>query len=132
MFFVRAKKRVLVIDDDPTLQLQVSIRLEWRDGLDIVQAIDGEDGLALATDTTPDLIILDWMLPDILGPEVLVKLSLCDVTRHIPILMLTRRNKVGDIDDAFGLGAKGYLTKPFTLQRLSDKVAEMLKRSKRE
>ena len=130
MFFGRSKKRVLVIDDDPCLQLQVSIRLEWCDGLELVQAIDGEGGLTLATDTAPDLIILDWMLPDILGPEVLVKLSMSDATRNIPVLMLTGRNKIGDIDDAFGLGANGYLTKPFKLQRLSDKVAEMLKRSK--
>ena len=95
----------------------------------IVEEIDDykvEITMEDAIEKEPDLIILDWMLPDILGPAVLSELKKAASTKHIPVLMLTGKDKVGDIEDAFKLGAEGYLTKPFQLQKLGEKVTNML------
>lgn len=124
--FGLGRKKVLVIDDDASLQRQVRVHLETREKLDVIQAMDGESGLERSVGDEPDLIILDWMLPDIQGPEVLARLKTGDSTKNIPVLMLTGRDKVGNIEDAFALGADGYLTKPFSLQKLREKIRDLL------
>ena len=126
MFFTSTPKKVLIVDDDPSLLRQLRYRLENIDKLSVVVAESGEIGLEQVATNDFDLIILDWMLPDIQGIDVLSKLKSSKDTKDIPVLMLTGRNKIGEIEDAFGLGAEGYLTKPFELGKLSDKVKEML------
>lgn len=129
MFFGTSKKKVLVIDDDPSLQRLLHARLEMHEDVKVIEAMDGKSGLAQADDHNPDLIILDWMLPDIQGIEVLERLRRESSTKRTPVLMLTGKDKVGDIEDAFDLGADAYLTKPVSLQTLGDKVSAMLKPS---
>jgi DNA-binding response OmpR family regulator len=126
MFFNKTKKKVLVIDDDASLLRRVRARLENHEAVKVIDAIDGEKGLIQANNHTPDLIILDWMLPGVQGTEVLKKLRALQKTKRTPVLMLTGRNKIGDIEDVFNLGANAYLTKPFSLQKLGEKVSEML------
>jgi len=126
MFFSDSKKTVLVIDDDPSLQRLLHVRLEMHEDVKVVKAMNGKNGLIQADVHNPDLIILDWILPDIQGIEVLEHLKCKRKTKDIPILMLTGRNKVGNIEDAFDLGANAYLTKPVSLQTLGEKVNEML------
>jgi len=126
MFFSDSKKTVLVIDDDPSLQRLLHVRLEMHEDVKVVKAMNGKNGLIQADAHNPDLIILDWILPDIQGIEVLERLKCKRKTKDIPILMLTGRNKVGNIEDAFDLGANAYLTKPVSLQALGEKVNEML------
>ncbi|PCJ33573.1 MAG: two-component system response regulator [Moraxellaceae bacterium] len=126
MFFGSSKKKILVIDDDESLQRQVEFRLKRHENAKVIQAIDGTHGVEMAKKKLPDLIILDWMLPDISGPEVLIKLKACENTSNIPVLMLTGKSKIGDIEDAFELGAEGYLTKPFSLSNLGSKVQDIL------
>jgi len=126
MFFSDSKKTVLVIDDDPSLQRLLHVRLEMHEDVKVVKAMNGKNGLIQADAHNPDLIILDWILPDIQGIEVLERLKCKRKTKDIPILMLTGRNKVGNIEDAFDLGANAYLTKPVSLQTLGEKVNEML------
>ncbi len=125
-YFKTKKKQVLVIDDDDSILRQVFFRLEKHENLTVFKAKNGEKGLLSAVEKEPDLIILDWILPDILGPAVLKKLKKLTKTKNIPVLMLTGKDKIGDIEDAFKLGAEGYLTKPFQLKRLGEKVTDML------
>lgn len=132
MFFKSNKQRVLVIDDDECVLRQVLFRLEKHEKVKVIKAKNGTKGLSSAEKNEPDLIILDWMLPDLRGPAVLKRLKKGERTRDIPVLMLTGRDKVGDIEDAFRLGAEGYLTKPFTLQRLGEKVRQMLEKGTEE
>ncbi|MCP4077429.1 MAG: response regulator [Gammaproteobacteria bacterium] len=129
MLFVNNKQKILVIDDDAGLRRQLSFRLEKRESLKVIEAENGQSGLTQANNQNPDLIILDWMLPDIQGPEVLNQLKNHDQTRMIPVLMLTGKNKIGDIEDAFDLGADAYLVKPFNLQDLAGKVNKLLNQS---
>lgn len=128
MFFSFASPtpKILIIDDDKTLQCLIKFRLEHHEKTEVTQATDGEKGLARVAKSTPDLIILDWMLPGIQGLEVLKQLKNKKDTNRIPVLMLTGRNKIGEIEDAFNLGADGYLTKPFSLQKLGEKVTGLL------
>ncbi len=126
MLFASNKKKVLIIDDDPGLRRQLIFRLQTHENMDVIEAESGESGLMNADDHDPDLIILDWMLPDIQGPVVLDLLRQKHKTKSTPVLMLTGRNKFGDIEDAFNHGADAYLTKPFSLQKLGEKVRELL------
>lgn len=126
MFFTTKIKKVLVIDDDASLLRQVRARLEKHEAVKVIEATDGEKGLIQASDHNPDLIILDWMLPGIQGTEVLTKLRIHQNTKRTPVLMLTGKNKIGDIEDIFDLGANAYLTKPFSLKKLGEKVEELL------
>ena len=120
------KKKVLIIDDDSSLQRLLRFRLETNEKVDVIEAIDGETGLVLANESNPDVIILDWMLPGLQGDEVLALLRSNDVTKNTPIIMLTGKNKIGEIENAFTLGSDDYLTKPFSLQKLGEKVHELL------
>jgi DNA-binding response OmpR family regulator len=125
--FALGRKKVLVVDDDVSLQRQIRFHLEHKhENISVFQAMDGHSGIKQALDVGPDLIILDWMLPDINGPEVLSKLKAEDKTKDTPILMLSGRNNIGDIEDMFTLKAERYITKPFSLQNLSDKIIELL------
>lgn len=127
--FLRSRpmvKTVLIIDDDPSLIRQVRARLAYREQLRVVHAETSGSGLDNTERDRPDLLILDWVLPDIQGTDVLMQLRSSKKTREIPMLMLTDRNNVGEIDDAFSLGADGYLTKPYSPQRLDGKVTELL------
>ena len=126
MFFKSTPKKVLIVDDDPCLLRQLRYRLENIDKLIVVVAENGEKGLEQTTTIDFDLIILDWMLPTMQGIDVLSEFKSSKETKEIPVLMLTGRNKIGEIEDAFGRGAEGYLTKPFELGKLSSKVKEML------
>ena len=126
MFFKSAPKKVLIVDDDPSLLRQLRYRLENIDKLSVTVAESGEIGLEQVATNDFDLIILDWMLPDMQGIDVLSEFKSAKGTKDIPVLMLTGRNKIGEIEDAFGRGAEGYLTKPFELGKLSNKVKEML------
>ena len=126
MFFSRGRNQILVIDDDASLRRQLRFRLEKFDKAEVIEAENGKAGLAKAYKYDPDLIILDWMMPDIEGDEVLRNLRQGETTKRIPVIMLTGKTKIGDIEDAFDLGADLYLTKPFTLQQISEKIQELL------
>ncbi len=126
MLFWAKKKKVLVIDDDNSLQRQLRFRLELREEVTVEQATVGEEGVDLARGGKPDLIILDWILPDIPGTEVLRRLKKNRKTNGIPVLMMTGCNKVGEIEEAFELGADDYLTKPFGLEKFGGRVQRLL------
>ena len=89
-------------------------------------ATSGLDGLELARQQLPDLILLDWVLPDISGTDVLEQLKQTPSTAGIAIVMLTGRNLLGDVEQAFALGADGYMTKPISMSKLSSKINTLL------
>ena len=127
MFFIKKKKRVLIIDDDRSLLRQISLHLQEHRGFDTFLAESGEQGLAIANKQHLDLIILDWALPGIQGIELLVRFKSTRQTKNIPILMLTAHNKIGDAEKAFALDADAYMFKPFSLQRLGEKSKGLIK-----
>jgi two-component system phosphate regulon response regulator PhoB len=119
------KKRVLVVDDEPDTVELIEFNLT-NAGYDIVTAIDGAEALRKARAAEPDLIILDVMLPEIDGLQVCKLLRHDPATAKIPVLMLTA--KAAEVDRILGLelGARDYVTKPFSPRELLLRVRNLL------
>jgi DNA-binding response OmpR family regulator len=123
-----ADKNVLIVDDDIKTVELVKLYLT-RDGYGVLTAYDGIEALRLARESSPDLIVLDLMLPDVDGFEV------CRTLRQesdIPIIMLTARSTDQDKLTGLGLGADDYVTKPFSPKELAARVQAVLRRLPRE
>ena len=118
-------KKILIVDDEPTLIATLKYNLE-RENYQVATASDGEGALSEARNGSPDLIVLDLMLPRVSGLEV------CRILRKetsVPILMLTAKD--AEIDKVVGLevGADDYVTKPFSVSELLARVAVHLRRT---
>jgi len=118
---------VLVADDDPDILALVRFRLE-RDGYEVLSAPDGETALDLALARTPDLALLDVMMPRLDGYEVTRRLREHGPTTTIPIILLTARVQEPDVERGFQAGADDYVTKPFSPQMLVRRVQAALGR----
>lgn len=117
------RRRILIIDDSDSVRTMVEARLA-TEGFAVIAAEDATSGLATARTSKPDLILLDWMLPDLSGIEVLNRLKGDPSTSGIVVYMMTSKNLMGNVEQALARGADGYITKPFTLRELSQKVAK--------
>jgi two-component system OmpR family response regulator len=123
---VRPGAKILVVDDEPSIVDAVGTALRYE-GFDIEQAVTGRDALASAVRTEPDLIVLDWMLPDLDGIEVGRRLR--ERGFESAILFLTAKDSVEDKVDALRAGGDDYLTKPFSLAELVARVHAILRRT---
>ena len=112
---------VLIIDDDEQV-LEAARRSLKLFGFQSYLAKDGPTGLKLAQAKKPTFILLDWMMSEMDGLEVLSELKHSKKTRRIPVFMLTARGGIGDLDDAFEIGADDYITKPLDLTQLGRMV----------
>ncbi len=122
--------RILVIEDDPAILDAVRLNLELA-GYEVVQAVDGIKGQAMALQVLPDLVILDLMLPQVDGLTICQRLRRDERTGEVPILMLTALGQTQDKVEGFNAGADDYLTKPFEVQELLVRVRALLRRSDR-
>src|SRR5262245_52706184 len=118
-------KRVLIIEDDPSLVLGLSTALE-AEGYGVVAAGTGPDGLRLAIEERPDLILLDLMLPGMSGFEICKRIR--DHDLRCTVIMLTSRSEENDRVFGLELGADDYVTKPFSLRELLARVRAHLRR----
>ncbi|MCG8506969.1 MAG: phosphate regulon transcriptional regulator PhoB [Sphingomonadales bacterium] len=119
--------RVLLIEDDENLTELVTYNLQ-REGLEIASVGDGEEGLLVAQETPPDLILLDWMLPNLSGIEICRRLRRSKETANIPIIMLTARTEEDDRIRGLDTGADDYVTKPFSPRELTSRINAVLRR----
>src|SRR6185369_10166446 len=122
------KSGVLLVEDDPNVVIIVSDVLEHM-GLEVVIARDGLEGLRLAIEKKPDLIILDVMMPEVDGYEVCRRLRADLQTRHIPILMLTAKGQEQEKADGLNTGADAYLAKPYAKAVFEAHVKALLRRA---
>ena len=116
--------RILVVEDEPVINQAVTDRLRGS-GYDVVQAWDGPGAVDRFTESDPDLVLLDVMLPGFDGHEVCRRIQ---AQRPVPVLMLTARDDEADILVGLGVGADDYLTKPFRMRELVARVAALLRR----
>ncbi len=119
------KGRVLVVEDDPGIVRAVKAYLE-QEGFDVTVAVDGLLGLKNALTEAPALIVLDWMLPSLDGPEFMRRLR---QEQRTPVIMLTARTEENDRILGLELGADDYVTKPFSPRELVARVKAVLRRT---
>jgi len=122
--------RVLVIEDEVNIRLILQYNLEM-DGFEVHVAENGRLGLEAVGRVRPDLVLCDWMMPEMNGVEVVRELKDNPKTSHIPIFMLTAKSMVGDVEEAFKAGADDYITKPFDPLRLTEMLRHKLARFER-
>ncbi len=120
--------RILVVDDEQDIVDLICLHLK-REGHEVYAAYTGESALGLVKEKTPDLIILDLMLPGIQGLDVCRQLRCTPETADIPILILSAKATETDRILGFEMGADDYLTKPFSVMELISRVRVALRRS---
>jgi DNA-binding response OmpR family regulator len=119
---------VLVADDDEDILTLVAFRLE-RAGCEVITARSGDEALKLAIEQTPDLAVLDVMMPGLDGYGVTRELRRTDKTTEMPVILLTARTEDADVARGVAAGADDYVKKPFDAQDLRDRVRRLLERS---
>ncbi len=124
-----SKQTILIIEDERALVEVLTYNLR-KEGFEVQSATDGQDGLRRAQTTLPDLIVLDLMLPVVEGLEVCRVLKSGARTRDIPLLMLTARSEEVDEIVGFQMGADDYVTKPFKIKPLIQRIKALLRRKK--
>lgn len=122
-----AKQTILIIEDERSLVEVLTYNLK-KEGFEVLSASDGQEGLRRAQMALPALVVLDLMLPVIEGLEVCRQLRSGARTRDIPILMLTARSEEVDEIVGFQMGADDYVTKPFKIKPLIQRIKALLRR----
>ena len=118
---------ILVMEDEDALATLLQYNLE-KEGYDVAVAADGEEGMLQIDERTPDLILLDWMLPKLSGIEVCRRVRGRAETRNLPIIMLTARGEETDRVRGLDTGADDYMTKPFSMTELTARIRAVLRR----
>ncbi len=118
-------KKILLVDDDPGVHF-IATPILTKLGYDVVSAKHGEQGLQLALNQRPDLIILDVILPGIKGRELCAKMKAYDVLKDIPVVFLTAKDSDDDIKAELDAGAITHLTKPIDAVQLAAVVKGIL------
>ena len=118
---------VLLVEDEPAQREVLAYNLQ-AEGFEVAQAANGEEALEAVADQTPDLILLDWMMPHVSGLEVCRRLKLRPETRNIPVIMLSARSE--EVDKVRGLetGADDYVIKPYSVVELMARLKAHLRR----
>ncbi|MFO0033797.1 MAG: response regulator [Planctomycetota bacterium] len=121
------KSKILVIEDDRALAKVLEYNL-LQNGFEVILSSDGQDGLQQARTKQPSLVLLDLMIPVIDGLEVCKRLRAASETRDLPIIMLTAKAEETDQVVGYSLGADDYVTKPFSVKVLIERVKSLLRR----
>jgi two-component system KDP operon response regulator KdpE len=119
--------KVLLIDDDPEIldAVTVGLHFEWRDS-NVLTATSGEEGLRLFFDESPDIVVLDLVIPDMNGFDILREIRR---SSDVPVIILTARQKEANQVRGLDLGADDYVTKPFTILTLLARIRAILRRT---
>ena len=118
---------VLVVEDEAHIRRVLEYNLKL-DGFEVFLAEDGAAGLHLAGEKIPDVILLDWLMPEMNGLQVLAELKNNSDTKHIPVFMLTAKGMLSDVTQAIEMGAYDYITKPFNPMQLGKTIREKLEK----
>lgn len=122
-----SSKRILLVEDEHSIREMVTFAL-GQEGYVIDEAEDGSSAELQIANNLPDLILLDWMLPDATGLELLRRWKRKDALQEIPIIMLTARVEERDKIDGLDSGADDYITKPFSVKELTARIRAVLRR----
>jgi CheY-like chemotaxis protein len=118
--------RILLVDDEPDIREVVDVSLGLDRDFQTRACASGADALVTAAEWSPSLILLDVMMPLMDGPTTLANLRKNPRTAHIPVIFLTARTQIGEIEQYISLGAQGVLSKPFNPMTLAASVRDYL------
>ena len=119
---------LLIVEDDSAIRAML-VRFLLGKNFTVKEAENGEQALTILGNINPDIILLDWMLPDLSGPQIIKKIRKNPVQRDIPIIMLTARSEETDKIEGLDAGADDYMTKPVSLQELYARIRALIRRS---
>nr|WP_040848757.1 phosphate regulon transcriptional regulator PhoB [Thiofilum flexile] len=122
------KKHILLIEDEAPIRQMVRFALE-REGYEVSEAAHAKAARALIAERVPDLMLVDWMLPDLSGPELIKRLRSEELTHDVPTIMLTAKVDEENMIQGLDHGADDYLTKPVSMKLLSARIKALLRRS---
>ena len=117
-------KRILVIEDTENNR-RILNDLLTNAGFEVLEAVDGEKGVAMAAEVRPDLILMDLSLPDVDGEEATRRIKADPATKRIPVIALTANAMAGDKERALAAGCDDFETKPVDMPRLLEKIAAL-------
>ncbi|WP_440679523.1 phosphate regulon transcriptional regulator PhoB [Candidatus Pelagibacter sp. HIMB1517] len=120
---------VLVVEDEKSISTLIQYNLE-KEGFKVLASETGEEGFELIKKNLPDLVLLDWMLPDLSGIDICKQIKKDTKLKSIPVIMLTAKSEETDKIRGFETGADDYVTKPFSTKELILRIKALLKRVK--
>jgi len=118
---------VILAEDDPDIQLVARLSLK-RAGFTVRVVGNGQEALDAIREQKPDVVLLDWMMPELDGPETCRRLKADPETSSIPVIFLTAKSQEAEIQRGLSLGASGYVTKPFDALLLGQQVKDIVSR----
>jgi len=120
--------RILIVEDETDIREMISLSLSAA-GMATLAVENGKAGFENAVDESPDLILIDWMMPEVSGIELLRRLRKDERTQHIPIIMLTAKAEVDNKSQCLDEGADDYITKPFSPKELISRINAVIRRA---
>ena len=118
-------KKILIVDDEPNIVMALEYTFK-KNNFEVFIARDGQEALDILKSTYPDVIILDVMMPMVDGYATLEHIKKDTNLKHTKVIFLSAKNKESDIQKGLDMGADAYLTKPFSVKKIVEKVAELL------
>lgn len=124
---IMKKHRILIVEDEKPIRDMVFFALD-SNGYEIIEAVNGKEATEKLAQEVPSLILMDWMLPDVSGLELVRRIKRDEFTRDIPIIMLTAKTEERDKVEGLDSGADDYITKPFSVRELSARIRAVMRR----
>ncbi|MDA0176395.1 MULTISPECIES: response regulator transcription factor [Mesoflavibacter] len=119
------KKKILIVDDEPNIVMSLEYTFKKQD-FEVYIARDGSEALDILKSQTPDVVLLDIMMPNVDGYQTLQHIKDNQSLNNTKVVFLTAKNKASDIEKGLNLGADKYLTKPFSVKKIVSEVLELL------
>ncbi len=118
-------KKILIVDDEPNIVMSLEYTLK-KNKFEVFIARDGSEALEILKTKTPDLVLLDIMMPQVDGYETLRRIRLEEKLNDTKVVFLSAKNKASDIEKGLALGAAKYITKPFSIKKIVTDINELL------
>lgn len=123
-----SEKTILVVDDEPAIRDMISTALDVA-GFNCIQAENAQQAHAMIIDEQPDLVLLDWMMPGTSGVELIRRLQRDELTKNVPVIMLTAKASEDNVVQGLEIGADDYIIKPFSPRALVARINAVLRRA---
>lgn len=122
------RKTVLIVDDEKSIRDMLKVALEMAD-FDCLEASNAQQAHVIMIDHKPDLVLLDWMMPEVSGIELLRRWRRQEETAHVPVIMLTAKAEEDSTIRGLDVGADDYITKPFSPRELAARIKALIRRA---